>query len=251
MPNAPHNLRTSLSTGCRKGWRGFLWMLKILVPISLLTSLLAWSGWLNRLDVVLEPVMGLLGLPAVAALPLLIGMTASLYGALAAMAPLALTTNEMTLIAIFLVISHNLLQEGVVQREAGVPFLKATLVRLVASVASVMVVSRILGDEGAINTLAQTPVVSSLPLGTMLLDWLRETLVLAAKVLVIIVSLMILLEVMRNYRWIDRIDHGRPRNADFEGERTRRRHAVARLERSGQEKLAQRHVELHRIAPVR
>lgn len=205
MPATPHKLRLSLVTGTAKGWRGFVWMLKILVPISLLTTLLAWSGWLNRLDVILEPLMGLLGLPAVAALPLLIGTTASIYGALAAMPPLGLSVNEMTLVAIFLVISHNLVQEGVVQKESGFPFLKATLIRLAASVVTVMVVSRLLGDEGGAAQLSQAPVIVSQPFWTMVRGWLMDTLILAAKVLVIITALMVLLEVMRSYRWIDRI----------------------------------------------
>ena len=180
-------------------------MLKIVVPISLLTSILAWSGWLHRLDFLLEPLMGLLGLPAVAALPLLIGVTANLDGALAAMAPLALSVNQMTLIAIFLVISHNLIQESVVQRESGFPFVKAALIRLTASVVMVMVVSGLWGDEGAAAQMSHAPVLLQLSFWAMIKAWLLDALILAAKVLVIIVALMILLEVMRSYHWIDRI----------------------------------------------
>lgn len=205
MSHEPNKLTLSLVLGARKGWSGFLWLLKILIPISLLTAIVAWSGWLDRMDVVLEPLMGLLGLPAVAALPLLIGTTASIYGALAAMAPLALSVNQMTLIAIFLVISHNLVQEGVVQKESGFPIVKATLVRLAASMVTVMIVARLLGDDTAAASLPHTPALVRLPFLAMLNGWLVDTLVLGAKVLVIIVALMILLEVMRSYRWIDRI----------------------------------------------
>jgi hypothetical protein len=87
MQNRNHKLRTSLASGLAKGWSGFVWMLKILLPISFFTFLLAWSGLMNRLDFILEPVMDLIGLPPVAAIPLIAGLLTGPYGAIAAMAP--------------------------------------------------------------------------------------------------------------------------------------------------------------------
>ena len=87
-----------------------------IVPISFLTVLLEYSGWVNKINFILEPCMNLLSLSPIAALPLIVGMLTGIYGGIAAMAVLPLTTNEMTLIAIFLLISHNLIQEGIIQR---------------------------------------------------------------------------------------------------------------------------------------
>jgi hypothetical protein len=44
----------------------------------------------------------------VAALPLLVGTLTGIYGAIAAMVVLPFTKGQMTLIAIFLLIAHNL-----------------------------------------------------------------------------------------------------------------------------------------------
>jgi hypothetical protein len=41
MQDTKNKLRLSLASVLAKGWSGFVWMLKIIVPISLLTSLLA------------------------------------------------------------------------------------------------------------------------------------------------------------------------------------------------------------------
>ena len=123
----PRKLGSAITTGFAKGWHGFIWMLKILVPISLMTALLAWSGWIGKLDFVLEPFMGLMGLPAMAVLPFVAGILTGPYGAIAAMAPLPLTVDQMTLLAIFLLISHNLIQEGVIQSSSGISGIKATL----------------------------------------------------------------------------------------------------------------------------
>ncbi len=198
-------LRLSLTSGMAKGWSGFVWMLKILVPISLLTSLLSWSGWINRLDFVFEPAMGVIGLPPMAAIPLIAGLTTGIYGAIAAMAPLPLTADQMTLLAIFIVISHNLIQEGVVQSKSGLPFTRATLFRLIASILTVMLVSRFIGHETAKDALVGTTDMMRMPLFAMLKTWVTTNLVLAAKMLVIIVTLMITLEIMKSYQMIDRI----------------------------------------------
>src|SRR4030042_1195451 len=55
--------------GLKKGWGGFVWMMKIVIPISLFTSVLDWSGLLGRLDFLLKPLMGIFSLPPTAALP--------------------------------------------------------------------------------------------------------------------------------------------------------------------------------------
>jgi hypothetical protein len=163
MRNTNHKLTISLTSGLTKGWQGFVWMLKILLPISFLTFLLAWSGWIHRLDFILKPVMEVIGLPPMAAIPLIAGLLTGPYGAIAAMAPLPMTVDQMTLLAIFLLISHNLIQEGVIQSKSGLPFLKATLFRLIASITTVMVASWFLGHETATSALADTPAMIQEP----------------------------------------------------------------------------------------
>ena len=133
-------LRTGMLMGVRKGWSGFIWMMKIVLPVSLLTALLEWSGWLREIDFLLTPVMGWLHLPAAAALPLIIGMLANIYGGIAAMVVLPLTEGQMTLIGVFLLMAHNLIQEGIIQGQSGIHPLKATLFRIVTAAVTVMII---------------------------------------------------------------------------------------------------------------
>lgn len=205
MQNTNNKLRVSLISGLAKGWSGFVWMLKILLPISFLTFLLAWSGWMHRLDFTLEPVMGVIGLPSMAAIPLIAGLLTGPYGAIAAMSPLPLTVDQMTLIAIFLLISHNLIQEGIIQSKSGLPFLKATLFRLIAAITTVMVVSWFMAHETATPAVADTPPILQEQFFPMFKTWMSATLVLSGKILIIIVTLMITLEIMKNYSLIDRV----------------------------------------------
>jgi hypothetical protein len=73
--------------------------------------------------------MGAIHLPAMAALPLLAGLLTGIYGAIAAMSVLPFTVDQMTLMAVFLLIAHSLIQEGLVQRQSGCPAWMATVVQ--------------------------------------------------------------------------------------------------------------------------
>ncbi|MCJ8500188.1 iron transporter [Desulfatitalea alkaliphila] len=205
-----NTLRLSLTAGVQKGWTGFVWMLKILVPISFLSMLLEYSGVLYRLNAVLEPAMGILSLPPMAALPLVIGIVTNIYGGIAAMVMLPLTMEQMTLIAIFLLISHNMIQEGIIQAKSGIHPIKATVIRLVASVVTVMVSARFM-DTGSVSaTAAQLTAAapSTLPFTTVLGQWALAMLYLSLKIFLIIMVLMIVLSAMKNFHllgWLIRL----------------------------------------------
>lgn len=136
---------TGINRGLGKGWKGLIWLLKILVPISFATALLVHFGIIYKLDFLLTPAMNILSLPASAALPLIIGLLTGIYGAVAALAVMPFSMEHMTLIAIFLLISHNLIQESIVQGKSGInPFL-AAFFRLLVSFIVTFICAKIMG----------------------------------------------------------------------------------------------------------
>lgn len=197
--------QTGLRTGLKKGWNGFLWIMKIVLPISFLTALLAWSGWLHRLDFLLAPAMDLLSLPTIAALPLIIGMLANIYGALAAMAVLPFTTAQMTLMGIFLLTAHNLIQEGIIQARSGLHPLKATLFRISAAVVTVLLVAPFLRDGQTINIPVGAVTTVVVPFLQMIREWAWATLALSAKIFGICMILLTVLEIFKAMGWITAI----------------------------------------------
>ena len=202
MAFANTTLKTGVRDGLKRGWEGFLWMVKIIVPVSFFTALLEFSGLLYALNFLLEPAMGLLNLPSIAALPLVVGMLSGIYTGIAAMIVLPLTNNQMTLIAVFLMISHNLVQEGIIQAKSGLGALKATLIRLAASVITVIVVSSFMGDYSKAPAAAAETISHFPTFFGMLKVWFTATLLLSIKLFIIIISIMILLEIMRMYHII-------------------------------------------------
>ncbi len=196
-------LKEGFISGIRKGLSGFIWMLKIVIPISFLTALLVWSNWLNKIDFFIQPAMSLINLPAMAALPLLIGMLSNLYAAIAAMAVLPLTNEQMTLIAIFLLTAHNLIQEGIIQGKSGMHPLKATLFRLTAAVITINLVAQFFDTaaSGMVTAVVSAPVLQTFTY--MLKNWSLTTFYLCIKIFMIIMSIMILLEVVKSLGWVD------------------------------------------------
>ncbi|TRZ75619.1 MAG: hypothetical protein D4R93_04685 [Deltaproteobacteria bacterium] len=190
-------IKEGLQSGIRKGLKGFLWIMKILIPVSLFTALLAWTGWLGRLDFLLQPMMSILSLPAMATLPLLIGMLTGIYGGIAAMSVLQFSQDQMTLMAIFLLIAHNLIQEGVIQAKSGIHPLRATLFRLVAAIFTVMAVAPFFNGTMTASEKTGSSLEMSRPLIEALQEWGLTTLSLSAKIFVIIMCILTLLEILK------------------------------------------------------
>jgi len=201
-------LKQGFAVGIGKGWRGFVWMMKIIVPVSFLTALLAWSGWMERIDFVIRPVMGVLSLPDIAALPLLIGILTGIYGGIAAMAVLPLTIGQMTLIAVFLLIAHNLIQEGIIQGKSGMGILKATLFRITLAVITVLIIAPFVDASGP-NAAGAITVTSTLhsnqAVGEMVIQWGRVMGGLAVKIFFIILCVLTALEMLKVFGLIDHI----------------------------------------------
>jgi len=198
-------LQEGLVAGIRKGWNGFVWLIKILVPISLLTALLAWSGWIEKGQFIIQPVMDWLSLPPVAALPLMIGMLTGIYGGIAAIVVLPLTTEQMTLIAIFLLMAHNLIQEGVIQGKSGINPAKATVFRLICATLTVMVVAAFLDINSSAPAAPAASQVIRVPFSLMLWKWAVASSKLCLKIFFIIMTILIILEVFKKIGWIEHI----------------------------------------------
>ena len=191
--------------GLKKGWAGFVWMAKIIVPVSLFTAILGWSGLIERIDFLLKPLMGFFSLPSLAALPILIGMLNSVYGGIAAMAVLPFTTSQMTLIAVFILMAHSLIQEGIIQGKSGIHPLKATLVRLGGASVTILLIAPLVGSTqemppAALSALAATPTFTE-----MIRHWLMTTLALVLKVFFIITALLTFLEILKAMGWMNQV----------------------------------------------
>jgi spore maturation protein SpmB len=196
-------LRNGAASGARKGFRSFIWVLKLLLPISFLTAFLEWTGWLYQIEFLFRPVMGLIHLPALAALPLLIAVIAGFWGGIAAMTALPFTLDQMTLISIFILICHSLIQEGFIQGKSGLSPWTAALSRLCAAGITTLVASLFFENPSTLPGGPHLVQNLSRPFGSFLAGWSIATVKLAARIMIILVGLSTLLEVCKAMGWVD------------------------------------------------
>ena len=202
MSNFKTQLKRGVLAGVKKGWSSFVWLCKIVIPISFLVTLLQWTGWLNQLDFLLNPLMSLINLPPEAAIPIIAGMLANIYAVIAIIAVIPFTVEQMTLVAIFTLIAHSLIMEGIIQHKSGINVIKITLFRIIAAILTVLVVSQFLGD-----TSQSVAVPAGLTLLTPFLEvlktWALDMIGLLIKIFGIIMFIMIMLEALKSLGWIE------------------------------------------------
>lgn len=202
MSNFKTQLKRGVLAGVKKGWSSFVWLCKIVIPVSFLVALLQWTGWLNELDFFLNPLMGLINLPPEATIPIIAGMLANMYAVIAIIAVIPFTIEQMTLVAIFTLISHSLIMEGIIQHKSGINVIKITLFRIIAAILTVLVVSQFLGDTSQsiavpVGLAVQTPFLQ------VLKTWALDMIGLLIKIFGIIMFIMIMLEALKSLGWIE------------------------------------------------
>ena len=197
-------IKSGTRQGLIKGWKGLLWLLKIIIPISFVTSLLVHFGFIYKLDFLLTPVMTWMSLPPSAALVLIIGLFTGPYGAVAALWAMPFSMEHMTLIAIFILIAHNLIQESIVQGKSGINVFVAAFFRLFMALAVTFVCAKIMGvtsDTGVATGMANFSRETQ-PFLTMVKFWGWGTFKLIIQIFCIIMPLMVALELAKTFNLI-------------------------------------------------
>ena len=194
-------LKIGLRAGVRKGWGSFVWICKIIIPVSFVAVLLQWTGWLSQLDFLLHPLMNVINLPAAAALPIIVAMTVSFYAGIAIMVVLPFTIEQIILIALFMTIAHMLIVEGIVQHRSGLNFIKATLLRIGAAILSVFVVSQFFANTSQ-SVSFPVSLATQIPFIEILKTWAIDTLRLCGRILIIIMLVMMALHALESLGWI-------------------------------------------------
>lgn len=136
--------KESTINGFKKGILTLWNLSKIVVPVYFLVTFLSYTGILNTISDLCEPVMNIVGLPGEASLPLVLGNFINLYAGLGAMASMALTSKQATILAIMLSFSHALFLESAVVKKVGVSIGFAVFIRVVLALLSGIIFNLIL-----------------------------------------------------------------------------------------------------------
>lgn len=200
-------IKSGIQKGIKKGWHGLIWLLKILVPISLITTVLVNYGLIYKLDFILTPIMNWLHLPASAAIVIIIGLFTGIYGTVGALYVMTFSMDHMILIAVFTLISHNLFQESLVQDRSGMNMAFAVCFRLVTAFIVTFICAQFIGgsDTAMAAQSAEAVTRQALPVLVMIKGWGIKTMALMVKIFCIIMPLMMVLELAKTFNIIDLI----------------------------------------------
>lgn len=196
-------IKSGIKQGIVKGWKGYIWLLKIILPISFATTLLVHFGVIYKLDFILTPVMTWLSLPASAALVLILGLFTGIYGTVAALSVMPFSMDHMILIAVFTLISHNLVQESIVQGNSGINPFFAAFFRLFMAFAVTFICAKIMGLSSKVEPIVLTGYLhETVPFMGMLKTWGMVTLKLMIQILCIIMPMMVAMEWAKTFNVI-------------------------------------------------
>jgi len=127
-------------------------LIKITVPIMILTRILEEMGLIVVISRWLEPVMGLIGLPGELGLVWATAMLTTLYGGMAVFAALApgleLTVAHVTVLCAAMLFAHSLPIELSISKKTGVPVTPIATLRLGGAVLYCFILSRLCDSFG-------------------------------------------------------------------------------------------------------
>ncbi|MCE5178286.1 MAG: nucleoside recognition protein [Porphyromonadaceae bacterium] len=182
-----------------------LWLLKIILPISLLVRFLDYYGVLAFMADFLDPVFVYMGLPGSTAIVFITSIFLPLYAPLAIITSMSITLRELTILALMCQISHNLPVESAIQAKTGTSFRAMTVLRIVTSIFTGIVLNLILPREMGMPIFVQTDMVVMTSVADVLLLWLKSSLNIALLIVVIVFTLNLLYNLLEAYRLIPKL----------------------------------------------
>ncbi len=189
----------------KKSGRTTIWLLKIILPISLLVRFLDYFGVLTFIAQFLDPVFVHLGLPGSTAIIFITSIFLPLYAPLAIIMSMTVTLRELTILALMCQIAHNLPVESAIQAKTGTSFWSMFSLRVVVSILVGILLNLILPKEmgmpifAKVNTEAMTSIVDVLVL------WLKSSAQMALLIFTIITVLNVIYKLLEHYNLITKL----------------------------------------------
>ncbi|MFB4259178.1 MAG: Gate domain-containing protein [Shouchella clausii] len=177
---------------------------KIIFPVTLIVTLLGYTPLLDWLAKLIAPLMGLIGLPGEAAIPLVIGNVLNLYAGIGAILTFDFTVKEVFILAIMLSFSHNLIIESAVATKVGVRVSVIVAVRIFLALAAAFIINLVWsgGSEQAVYGLASAQGPQATGVVGMVADGLWTAFLGVVQLAAIVIPLMLVVQIMRERNWL-------------------------------------------------
>jgi spore maturation protein SpmB len=205
-----HSFGRTTAVGTWHGTRAFLKLMMIVAPVYTLVTFLKYTPAIRVFAEFMSPLMRHFGLPGEAALAMILGNVINLYAGLGAITALHITSEQLTVLSLMLLLSHSQILETAVFFQIRAKWWLLWAIRLVVSFAAGIGLSHLLVRAGTLGTadaarlaeLAQTRFHGLWP---ALGDWGQGLFSTGIKMLLVLVAIFVVLEWARRYDWLERI----------------------------------------------
>lgn len=175
IPGAMHALVAAGIRAVKDALAVCLDLFKVMVPVIILVKALKEFGLISYLAAPLAPAMRLVGLPGEMGLAWATAIINNIYSGLAVYAELArdsggLTTAQATILAVMMLIAHNLPVEAKITQKCGVGFWGQVVIRMSGALVCGLLM-RLVFDAFALFTEPAVLAFEVKPEGASLLSW--------------------------------------------------------------------------------
>lgn len=193
------------AVGAWHGVRAFLKLMLIVAPVFTAVTILKYTPVIRIFAEFMAPLMKHFGLPGEAALAVILGNLINLYAGLGAITALRITTAQLTVLSLMLLLSHSQILETAVFFQIRAKWWLLWFIRLVLSFLAGVGLSRLIvkagpagaGDAARLAQMAQTRYDG---IGPALANWARGLVVdTGIKMLLVLVAIFVVLELGRRY----------------------------------------------------
>jgi hypothetical protein len=211
---AQRSFGRTTADGAWHGVRAFLKLMLIVAPVYTLVTILKYTPVIRVFAEFMSPLMKHFGLPGEAALALILGNVINLYAGLGAVTALKITTAQLTVLSLMLLLSHSQILETAVFFQIRAKWWLLWFIRLVLSILAGVGLSRLLVKSQATGAadaarLAQMAQMHYDGIGPALANW-AHGLVLdtGVKMFLVLVAIFIILELGRRYGLLEKTLRG-------------------------------------------
>jgi len=182
-------------------------LFKIMIPVIIGVKILQELDLIKYIAMPLEPVMGLLGLPAELGLAWASAMVNTMYAGLIVFLSLArdmhLTAEQATVFGVLILIGHGFLVEGAIARRSGAKFGFQIVTRSIGSFALGFILHHAYSATGALQEPALIVFQTSGPTNPTLMQWAWGEALNLLSIFGIVLSLMVMMRILHAIRAVD------------------------------------------------
>lgn len=174
-----------------------LWIIKITVGVSLGILFLKYFNVLPWFSEKISPVFNYLGLPGEAALAYVSGYFVNVYAAISVAVAIDLDVRAMTILAVMVLCSHNMITETAVQKKTGSSAVRIVLIRTLSAFCLAFILNKVL-PAGSTGVMTAASVVET-SFWEMFKGWLVSTCFLVLKMSFLIYALSIMQRILSEF----------------------------------------------------